>query len=374
MKRKALILLSCFSYLSAVDLEEFTNIVSSEVKSNIYLDKKIIDYDINLDDLPIQPLNSELMSIYRRVLKDNNLTLEKDGNYYYVAHAPRVKEPIKRYYTYKVENLLANDIKKLLTIFPDLNYKYLGQSDMIVFYSTLKESKKILKLLSSADGKLVQEQIKVTILNTNNIKAKEIGTKINKIGVDFDYFLKLLIGTPIKTSSNINNVGSFNAFLTAMNQEGVTEIEQSPTLLLRDGQKTEFKSVTNIPFLQTTQTTTDTRTQETESLNYKDVGLTVSVVPKIKESYIYLDLKLVSEDLLTARDDIRPVTQKIEYSNSLKILKGESILLTGLRKKSIRKSGFKVPLLGDIPVVNVLFDYRSESEELENISILIESM
>ena len=49
-------------------------------------------------------------------------------------------------------------------------------------------------------------------------------------------------------------------------------------------------------------------------------------------------------------------------------------MLTGLRKNSIKKSGFKVPILGDIPIVDILFNYESESEELENISILIESI
>ncbi len=374
MKKEILAILLAYSSISsATDFEEFTTIVSHEIGSNVYFDKEIEDYYINIDDLPFQPMGSELLTVYKNALNEHNLTLNKDDDFYYITHKKDVKKILK-YYTYQVENLLADDIKKLLTLFPGLNYKFLTQSDMVVFQSLSKDSKHILNLLKSADSKLKQERVKITILNTNNLKGKEFGTKIDKFGVDFDYFLNLIIGTPITTSSNISNTGAFKAFLTSMTNEGITNIEQSPTLLLRDGKKTEFKSVTNIPFLESTQQITETLTNEVEQLNYKDVGLTVSVVPKIKNDYIYLDLKLVSEDLLTARDDIRPVTQKIEYTNSLKLQKGETILLTGLRKKSIKKQGFKVPVLGDLPIVNILFDYRSESEELENISILIESL
>jgi len=376
--KKILLLLSFFSFLKSADFYEFTNLVSHELGQNIYLDKAVNDYDLNVEFLPNIAKPKELLKVYRKVLNEHNLTLifDKTDKFYYVEYKKNF-EPQKSYFTYKVQNLLSKDIADLLTIFPNLEYKFLMQSDTIVFNATTKESKNILKLLSTSDLKSKQERIRITVLNTNNLKAKEYGTRIKKIGLNFDYFLNLIIATPLNNTHTISHngtAGSFNAFLTMMNNEGITEIEQSPTMLLRDGKKTEFKSVTNIPFLSQTQQVTDTRTNNIESLEYKDVGLTVTVLPKIKNNYIYLDLKLVSEDLLTARSDIRPVTQKIEYTNSIKLLKHESILLTGLRKKSIKKTGFKVPILGDIPILDVLFDYRSESEAIENVSILIESI
>lgn len=375
MKRIIIALLSCFSLAQSADFVGLTNYVSHEINKNIYVDKEILDYYIYVDDLPKEPNGRELLNVYKKVINDNNLTLiyDKTDSFYYVAKKERFNEDLD-YYTYKVNNLVFRDIKTLLTLFPKLNYKFLTQSDMVVFQSTLEQSIKIKNLLKSTDSNLHQERIKISILNTNTSKGKEFGTKINKFGVDFDYWLNLLIGTPITQTHTISSTASFNSFLTAMDDNGLTEIEQSPTLLLRDGQKSSFKSVTNIPFLEQTQQITDTRTNNVQSLNYKDVGLSVIVIPKIKNDYIYLDLDLTSEDLLTDKSDIQPVTQKIEYKNSIKLLKGETILLTGLRKKSIKKIGFKVPIFGDLPGLDILFNYESESNEIENISILIESV
>jgi len=371
MTKTIITLLASFSVVLSATFYELTNIVSFELEKNIYLDKDISDYDINVDSLPNYSKPSELLKVYKRVLTEHNMTLVKDDGFYYVEYT---KPPTMDYYSYKVQNLFLEDISSLLTIFPSLNYKLLKESDTVVFHATLYTAKKILKLLKTADLQSKQKRIKVTILNTNNLKAKEYGTKIDKLGLGFDNFLTLLVGTPLSTNHKLANTASFNAFLSYMNNEGITNIEQSPTLLLRDGKKTEFKSVTNIPFLSQTQEVTDTRTNSIESLEYKDVGLTVSILPKIKNGYLYLDFNLISEDLLTERDNVRPVTQKIEYSNSLKLLDGETLLLTGLRKKSFKKTGFKVPVLGDVPILDILFDYRSESESLENISILIESL
>jgi general secretion pathway protein D len=373
--KRIIALLSCFSLAQSADFAGLTNYVSHEINTNIYLDKEIEDYYIFIDDLPKEPSSRELLSIYKKVVSDNNLTLiyDKEDSFYYVAKKEMSKDDLD-YYTYRVNNLVFKDIETLLTLFPKLNYKFLPQSDMVVFQSTYEQSEKIKNLLKGTDNNLHQERIKITILNTNNSKGKEFGTKISKFGVDFDYWLNLLIGTPITQTHQISNTATFNSFLTAMDDNGITEIEQSPTLLLRDGQKSSFKSVTNIPFLEQTQEITEVRTNNVQSLNYKDVGLSVIVTPKIKNDYIYLDLDLTSEDLLTDKSDIRPVTQKIEYKNSLKLLKGETILLTGLRKKSMKQIGFKVPIFGDLPGLDILFNYESESEEMENMSILIESI
>lgn len=371
MKKIATMLLVSSSVLLSATFYEFTNILSHELGDNVYLDKDIVDYDINIELAPNVATPSELLKVYKKILSEHNMTLVRDQGFYYVEH---IKPARKDYYTYKVQNLLLGDISSLLTIFPSLNYKLLKESDTVVFYATLYDAKNILKLLKTADLKSKQKQIKVSILNTNHLKGIEYGTNISKMGVDFENFFNLLIATPLTTTHKLSNTASFNAFLSYMDSNGVTNIEQSPTMLLRDGKETQFKSVTNIPFLSQTQEVTEVTTNTIESLEYKDVGLTVSIIPKIKEGYIYLDFNLISEDLLTERDNIKPVTQKIEYTNSLKLLDGETLLLTGLRKKSFKKTGFKVPVLGDIPVLNALFDYRSESEELENISILIESL
>jgi type II secretory pathway component GspD/PulD (secretin) len=93
--------------------------------------------------------------------------------------------------------------------------------------------------------------------------------------------------------------------------------------------------------------------------------------PKIKGNSVFLNLELVSEELLNQNDN-KPITQKITYKNYVKVKRGKPILLTGIKKvsQSLERDG--VPILSDLPIIGQLFKSRSKKDSELNINIMIE--
>ena len=156
-----------------------------------------------------------------------------------------------------------------------------------------------------------------------------------------------------------------------MEAYSVANISQSPTVRLTNGVKSTVTSVMNVPYLKTTSTVDAQTNSVTEQYDYKDIGLQINILPKIKNDWVYLNLNLISEELISLDDD-KPITQKITYKNSVKLTKGKPILLTGIKKvsKHFEKSG--IPLLQAFPLIGQLFRKKSVRNEEQNINILIE--
>jgi len=73
-----------------------------------------------------------------------------------------------------------------------------------------------------------------------------------------------------------------------------------------------------------------------------------------KKGYITLQTNLTF-DTTKPTNDGRPPVDKRHIENEVRVLDGETIILGGLRRKSIRDSSQKVPFLGEIPGLGKLF-------------------
>ncbi|MDQ7046761.1 MAG: hypothetical protein Q9M39_03755, partial [Sulfurovum sp.] len=206
---------------------------------------------------------------------------------------------------------------------------------------------------------------------------------IEKLGASissFGYGLNTKIFNDIIDSFRNGSTSSYDIFSTgfdidfmfhALKGHSVIDIFQSPTMLLTNGVESVVTSVVNVPYLKTTSTVDSNTNSTIEQYDYKDIGLQIKVMPKIKKGLVYIDLNLVSDELITIEDD-KPITQKITYTNSVRIKKGKPILLTGIKKTSQSFSKDGIPLLSDLPLLGALFRGTSTTTEEQNINILIE--
>ena len=145
---------------------------------------------------------------------------------------------------------------------------------------------------------------------------------------------------------------------------------QKPSVLRRDNEKVIFKVVKNIPFLVSKQFVQNNQTRNIETYEYKDVGLTISVLPKIFDEYVVLNLHLLLENILNLSE--RPITSKISLNNSFKLNKGDLLVLSGFVQEDTKKMRSGVPVLKELPILKYLFSYQKDSISNYLLSIFIE--
>ena len=354
--------------LRKVSLLEYIEIVSFTTNKNIYISKEI-ENPIEISLFMPQDIKDSfvLLETLDKTLKDSGLKLQKLRNIYIVSN---IKEIKYRFYKFKYIN--PKDIKEVLLIFgPDILFSYLSSSNTVVYNAPDDLHVKINNFLKLIDIPKLQTKVKLTIFITNISKLSALGTKIDGIKINLNNFLSSVISsTGVNTSYNASNTLSFKASLSYLEKKGVSTIEQSPVLTLRDGELSKISFVKTVPYQISTTSVSDGQSTTQEVTEYKDVGLIISIKPKIHELYTFLDFKFTSESLLDKGN--KPTSQKITYEQKFKLLKDELLVLSGLTKKETFKDTQKVPILGDLPILKHIFKYEKDNTKTSIITIMIE--
>jgi general secretion pathway protein D len=104
------------------------------------------------------------------------------------------------------------------------------------------------------------------------------------------------------------------------------------------------------------------------------VGVTLKITPQIsQERFVRLKIfqevtKLVKE---VGEQTSRPTTLKRTAKTTVSIKDNNTIVIGGLIGDDITNTEYKVPCLGNIPILGWLFKYQSRSREKRNLFIFI---
>jgi general secretion pathway protein D len=182
----------------------------------------------------------------------------------------------------------------------------------------------------------------------------------------------LLGGGKVERDSSSN----YLAVLNALASDTSTNILSTPTLVTLDNEEAEIIIGTNVPFLTGSFTSTgsgDSATNPFQTIQRQDVGLTLKIKPQINEgNALKLDIEQeVSSiaDSVAGASDL--VTNKRSIKTSVMVEDGEVVVLGGLIEEQVRESIQKVPLLGDIPLLGLLFQSRSADLDRKNLMVFI---
>lgn len=356
---------------SETNLKDF----SIEVLSS--LDKTFIIQDDLLKNIVVyyKP-NQNNLNFLMQVLNNNDYEIKIINNVYYILKV------IKKDDLEEKENLVVNTIqlhkidfeyiKTLFTVYKDLEYSYIPSSKLLVIKSSNEVFETLKNIISKIDNTPKQLKIKITILDTNLNKIKEYGTELTEnINQSSNFFFNLL-AYPFQVASNINSTqkDNFTSFVKLLNQNKITELVASPTLILSDTEKVDFNIVKTIPYLSGSTTVEDTNSKTTNSYTYKDIGLKIAITPKIFNNEVNLNLELTSETILD--NSLTPKTSKSFIKQVFTLSKNKLFVLTGINQTQKYKDTQKTPLLGDIPFLGWLFKTDTSDVTNSNLTILLE--
>jgi general secretion pathway protein D len=162
---------------------------------------------------------------------------------------------------------------------------------------------------------------------------------------------------------------NLGAILQTYREDQDVHIISTPQILTLDNEEAEIYVGENVPYL----SKSATGDQNYETYEYKDVGVTLRLTPQIsQERFVRLNIfQEVTKLIPQTEGDFRPSTLKRTAKTAVTIKDTNTIVIGGLIGDDITNNEFKVPLLGDIPVLGWLFKYRGESREKRNLFIFI---
>ena len=176
-------------------------------------------------------------------------------------------------------------------------------------------------------------------------------------------------------------------FLVALNllaSQDKVNILSSPSVMTTENKKAVINVSKSVPVLTSQQTTlggtvTTTANQTTgivgtQTVEYKDVGIVLTVTPRIGEQgTVALDVKQEVNDILQQQTPPTgsPSFSKREAETSVVLLNNQTLVLGGLiqNKREIIKTG--IPFLNRIPVFGYLFGNTTEGISKTELLLLI---
>ncbi|PMQ13961.1 putative type II secretion system protein D [Janthinobacterium sp. AD80] len=182
-------------------------------------------------------------------------------------------------------------------------------------------------------------------------------------------------GLTLGIFKQINGALGLGALAHALESDGNANILSTPNLITLDNELATIKVGQNVPILTGQYTSTaGTNTNPFQTIDRKEVGLTLKVRPQISEGGtiklgIYHETSSVDKSTASAVSGITINNRVIE--NNVLADDGQIIVLGGLIEDSTGDNAEKVRGLGDIPVLGNLFKYQTRERKKTNLMVFL---
>lgn len=375
--KKALItylvcLTSLFADTMEMNLATFATYASETNNINILIDDELRDehiiFIVNDDD-------AYYLEAFKRAVNLKGLDLIKNDKFYFVTKRDLYVEDLK-YRSIKLNFVKFEDIKNFLQVYQEfIKYEFISTSKTLLIYSKEKEFESINQMIKSIDILPRQLKLKVSIIETNLDKLKELGSDTSKIDLsnNTNFFFNL-VSYPFSVNNSVSPTqkDGFYTFLKYLNTTGTSEFISNPILTLSDEKETIFNVVNNVPYQMGTTTINDTNYRTSNTYEYKDIGLQITVTPHIySDDNVYLDLDLNVSNIQSNTDNL-PITSKKYIKQSFHLPVNNLLVLTGINKRELITNYSEIPILADIPFLGWLFKYDSKTENKSNLTVVFE--
>ncbi len=219
--------------------------------------------------------------------------------------------------------------------------------------------------------------------NTNiGLLGTNFGSAINNI---IGLSTSLANGTPsigrginLGVAHQTNGVYVLGVLARFLEESGSGNVLSTPNLLTLDNEEAKIVIGQNVPFVTGQFTNTGGNSGNSvnpfQTIERKDVGLTLKVKPQISENgtvklAIYQEVSSVLASTANAANG--PTTNKRTIESNVLVEDGNIVVLGGLLQDEYSGNAEKVPGLGDVPLFGNLFKSESRSRKKTNLMVFL---
>lgn len=275
------------------------------------------------------------------------------------------------------------DAKKTGTISAD------ERNNSVIITALPERMKEVEELIKSFDKKTKQVLLEAKILKIVLSDDFDMGVDWDKVwreagarGVnlagDFAFpsgtsnFFKIGLGNDIVTGHN------YSVIVKLLQEYGQTRNLSSPSIAVIDGQEAKILVGRTEAYVTTTIETGGTTATTAATVEFLDVGVSLSVTPVINdEGFVTMKIKpevssvdgSLSYQIAADVTNTVPLIARTSAETTIMVKDGTTIIIGGLRKDEKLETVDKLPLLGDIPFLGILF--RKVNQDIEKQELVV---
>jgi type IV pilus assembly protein PilQ len=242
----------------------------------------------------------------------------------------------------------------------------------------------------------------------NRLVQRQDPSTFTPIDSDGDGINDALSGTPFNSNTNVIDLGgnsvsaiananqrvvqpalelvysaalgrfSLTAFLDALQEVRLADIQAEPSIVTLDNRKAEILVGEETPIrvvdlgAQAQAGAGGQQQQARATVSFKETGIILSVTPHITNNrQILMTLHSERSNLQAAASDLGYTFQKQRADNQLLVADGETAVIGGLTVTQVTVSKVGIPVLVELPLIGRLFGSTRTQEEKRDLLILV---
>lgn len=301
---------------------------------------------------------------------------------------PTVTEPIKL--NYADAQQLAPMIEKMLTpeignVAADERARHLVVTDVPV---VVEQVRQLVKQLDIPVKQVILDTMVVDALlndtaetgvnwllsavQSQNARQAMLGDDGRAIGTIQD--LSLASALPM---ANPAGALAFSLLTSDIDWRGIIQAEvrnrngnlvSNPVLVTVENKEAKISISQEIPYTELSQTSAGGSQTNTQ---FKDIGTILTVTPRVThDNHIIVDIEGKESGTAGEFNGV-PIESKRQLQSTLRMMSGQTIFIGGLRKSDRDTTIRKLPILGDIPLVNFAFKTNKRTEQVNELMIFL---
>ncbi len=178
------------------------------------------------------------------------------------------------------------------------------------------------------------------------------------------------------TIPGLGTILNLGVLARALETDNNANVLSTPNLLTLDNEEAQIVVAQQIPFItgQYAQTGTTASVTPFQTIERRDVGLTLKIKPTISDNgsvklLIYQEVSNVVNATISA--SAGPTTNKRSISTIVQPGEDELVVLGGLIQDQVENGTSQVPVLGNIPYLGALFRYQTRSRTRTNLMVFL---
>ena len=204
--------------------------------------------------------------------------------------------------------------------------------------------------------------------SATGLTGDNIGTLANSS------FLSGAAGGLITFGAGANKIPDIGVMLNALKGDTDNRILSTPSLMTTENKESTILIGQNVPFITGSYTNQQgDGTAPFQTIKREDLGTKLKLKPKIGENgdiimEIWQEVSRIDQSAVGLSD---VVTVKRQISTIVSAKEGETIAIGGLRVEQEEIGVSKIPILGDIPLLGLLFRQESSKTVSRNLAIFL---
>ncbi|KPK41687.1 MAG: hypothetical protein AMJ65_08945 [Phycisphaerae bacterium SG8_4] len=253
-------------------------------------------------------------------------------------------------------------------------------SNSLIISDTEENLSRILSEIERADKTPRQIMVEVVVVDVQLNDDTAIGINWDilsdtKYDVAYRQNYTTRLGSTVENDTTVGNATAFNTtglggdfsvisgtirnVVSMLQQKRDVEILASPRAMMVSGQTAKIRAVEEIPYSEVSDTAAGGAGALT-STQFKEVGVTLEVTGTITDgNNIFLTLNSQQSVQTSESTTGVPVVDAREVDTSLMLKDGQIVVIGGLRRQEKTNQVSQIPILGDIPLLGLLFKYTN---------------